>query len=195
MRTRDELYRLGMAKLADATPGESAYAAPDWEDMPQLYRSETPEPTTAPKPTMTDKAKQLVHTSLNDAAIGTFRAPTPAEHHSWNNYARSATVGGLSGAALATLLAVLTKQKVLPHLGIGASTGLLAGTVRQFDQDSDPPGLSPVYTIPAGLRLGALVGGVAGLPLGHLTGAGILPGLLSGAAAGAIAGGSASSFI
>jgi hypothetical protein len=112
-----------------------------------------------------------------------------------NSYTRSGIVGGLAGSAVSALFAILTKQPILPHLGVGAGAGILSGITRQYDQNSDPPGLSPIYTIPAGLRLGGLTGALAGLPLGRLTGAGMLSGALSGALGGAAGGGAVSSFI
>jgi hypothetical protein len=133
--------------------------------------------------------------ALDVATMGTFSAPTPQEADTMNSYAQSSIVGGLTGGALGALLAGVTHRPVLPHFLTGLGAGALSGIARQYDQSSDPPGLSPVYTIPAGLRLGALTGAIAGVPLGKLTGAGYLPGLLTGLLSGATAGGSVSSFI
>jgi hypothetical protein len=133
--------------------------------------------------------------ALDVATTGTFSAPTPQEAASMNSYARSSIAGGLTGGALATILAAVTKRSVLPYMLTGIGTGTLAALARQYDQASDPPGLSPVYTVPAGLRLGALTGAVAGAPLGKLFRAGMLPGAIVGALSGAAAGGAVSSFI
>jgi len=133
--------------------------------------------------------------AMNVATMGTFSTPTPQEAASMNAYTRAGIVGSLTGGAVASLLAAITKRPVIPHLGVGLGAGLLAGISRQYDQNADPPGLSPVYTIPAGLRLGALTGALAGAPLGRITRAGIFPGILSGALSGSAAGGAVSSFI
>ena len=93
------------------------------------------------------------------------------------------------------MLGTLAKRNPLTHGLLGAGTGALAALLRHYDQSSDPPGLSPVYTIPAGLRLGALTGAIGGGLAGKYTSLGALPGLLSGGASGALGGAIVSSMI
>lgn len=133
--------------------------------------------------------------ALDVATTGTFSVPTQQQAAELNSYVRSGVAGGLTGGALATLLAAVTKRSILPFMLTGLGTGALAGLARNYDQTSDPPGLSPVYTIPAGMRLGALTGAVAGLPLGKLTRLGAIPGGLVGGLAGAAGGGVVSNFV
>lgn len=170
MRTTNDIRNFGLTKLA-----QSSGAMPDPHMLGQIVSA----PSRA----------------LDVASTGTFSAPTPQEAATMNSYVRSGIVGGLAGTAVSALFAILTKQPILPHLAVGAGAGLLSGITRQYDQNSDPPGLSPIYTVPSGLRLGGLTGALAGLPLGRLSGAGMLSGALSGALGGAAGGGAVSSFI
>lgn len=124
-----------------------------------------------------------------------FRAPTPQEASDMESYPKAAILGTLGGGAAGTLLGALAKRNPLKFGGIGAGAGALAALIRHYDQSSDPPGLSPVYTIPSGLRLGALTGAGSGALLGKLTGTGVLPGLLAGVGAGAVGGGLVSGMV
>lgn len=157
MMTRDEIYGVGMHKLA-AEGGDAIILNP-------------------------------------------LRVPSPQDTKAMDEYATSGVLGGLGGAATATMLAALLKQKMLPSVATGTGIGALAAMHRQYDKEGDPPGLSPVYTIPAGMRLGALTGGVAGAGLGGLLGgkskrvSGLLRGALMGVPTGAVGGGLASDMI
>ena len=173
MRTRLNITQLGLGKLAEMA------------NMPLESLQSYPAP---PKPLR-------IGEDVRGAIKTLYTAPTPHEINQMNAYTRAGLVGGITGSAISTLLAALLKRPALPALGVGAGAGLLAGVLRQYDQSSDPPGLSPVYTIPAGLRLGALTGGISGGALGHLTGAGVVPGAIGGALAGGISGGVVSNFV
>lgn len=174
MRQPDAIRVFGLAKLAEMPPESSSNMM-----SPHLLGQMVAVPSRA----------------LDVATQGTFSAPTPREAEEMNSYARAGVVGGLSGAALSAIVAAMLKRPMLPHLAVGTGSGLLSGIARQYDQSSDPPGLSPVYTIPSGLRLGALTGALAGIPLGRATGMGVFPGILSGALSGAAGGGAVSSFV
>ena len=129
------------------------------------------------------------------AIVHPFRSPTPQEVSVMDSYPKAAILGALGGGAAGTLLGALAKRNPLQYGALGLGTGALAALVRHFDQSADPPGLSPVYTVPAGLRLGALTGAGGGALLGKLTGTGVLPGLLAGAASGAVGGGIVSGMV
>lgn len=139
--------------------------------------------------------QESVPSTASPVVVNPFRAPTPQEAADMDSYPKAAILGLLGGGAAGTLMGTLAKRNPLSYGALGAGTGALAALIRHFDQSSDPPGLSPVYTIPSGLRLGALVGGGAGAALGKATGLGILPGLLAGAGSGSVGGALASGMV
>ncbi len=134
-------------------------------------------------------------TPLSQVSMNPLHAPTQQEVKDLESYPRAGLLGALAGGATGTLFGALTKRKPLMFGGLGAGAGALSALLRHYDQRSDPPGLSPVYTIPSGLRLGALAGGGAGALLGKATGLGVLPGLLAGAGSGAAGGGIVSNMV
>jgi hypothetical protein len=148
----------------------------------------------APDPQFIGQMASVPSRAFDAASMGVLSAPTPEQASSMNDYMRSGIVGGITGGAIATLLAAIMHRPILPHLGVGTGAGLLAGLARQYDKDSDPPGLSPVYTIPSGFRLGALTGAIAGVPLGRFARTGMLAGGLTGAISGGVSGGAVSNF-
>jgi len=117
-----------------------------------------------------------------------FRPPSQPQVAEAQSYGQAGLLGALAGAATGVAGGSLFKRNPLAYGAMGAGTGLLAAIVRNFDQRSDPPGLSPVYTLPAGASLGALTGAVSGAALGKLTGFGVIPGALVGAGGGATGG-------
>jgi hypothetical protein len=121
--------------------------------------------------------------------------PEVSEPKSDGTYLRSALIGALSGSGIGAIGSKLLKKNMGASAGIGAATGLLAGLTREYDQRSDPVGLSPIYTIPAGASLGGLTGAVSGAGLGKYTRYGVIPGALLGAAAGAAGGTAVSDWI
>jgi hypothetical protein len=173
MHTAQDIRNFGLTKLAQDVPPDATMLDP------HVFGQIVSAPSKA----------------IDVATTGTFSAPTPQEADAMNAYMRSAIVGGATGTAISAILAAITKRSIPRHMAVGLGSGILSGIARQYDQASDPPGLSPVYTIPSGLRLGGLTGALSGAALGRLTGAGVIPGLLSGGLSGAVSGRAVSSFI
>ena len=128
---------------------------------------------------------------------GLTRAPTPTEAQAMDSYTKAGLLGLLGGAATGLLSGTVLPGNVVGHGILGAGAGLLGGLGRHYEQSSEPPGLSPVYTIPGGLRTGAPLGAISGglashfLPLGLK----VVPGAVTGLASGAIGGALASQMI
>lgn len=114
--------------------------------------------------------------------------PIPDELNAFDTYPRAAITGALGGGTAGVLLGALMKNNKLGLGVLGAGTGAAAALMRHYDQNSDPPGLSGVYTIPAGLRLGGLAGLILGGVAGKATGLGALKGAIGGALSGATGG-------
>ncbi len=127
--------------------------------------------------------------------INPLHAPRMEELKKDEAYLKVLAQGLLAGGATGVLSGALMRQNPLRHALLGSAAGGIGAITRRFDMAADPPGLSPVYTVPAGARLGALAGGLSGGVLGRLSGSGILPGLLSGVVGGAAGGAVASPWI
>jgi len=197
----NDLHRFGMQKLAqlegvalpystDSFSAESSYPTQSPVTVIIASPPAPPEKTESPKPqkTMLPFAP----------TAGITRAPTPLEAHEMDSYSKAGLLGLLGGSAAGLLAGmVLPGKQMIRHGLLGAGAGLLGGIGRHYEQSSEPPGLSPVYTIPGGIRTGGALGAIGGglgahfLPMGMK----LVPGILSGAASGAIGGALASQMI
>lgn len=166
MRSHKSLRSLGLSKLA--------------QDLGYEYQDNPPE---------------VRSPSGGGFAVNPFRAPTPQEASDMDAYPKAGILGGLAGGAAGVLLGALAKRNPLQYGALGAGTGAAAALLRHYDQSSDPPGLSPVYTIPSGLRLGGLTGVGTGALLGKTTRLGTLPAMLAGGLTGAVGGGIVSGMV
>lgn len=174
MRTQGELLDICRAKLAEDLSEVATTALVRSEDSPM------------PPQNALRRARDL--TAKYDIQLNPMRAPTPQEMFSGNSYTKSLLLGLLAGGATGALTAPITRANILKSILVGAAAGGAGGLLRRYDIASDPPGLSPVYTIPAGARLGALTGLFAGPMASHALGAGVGAGLITGVAAGGIGG-------
>lgn len=177
MLAATDIRRLGLCKLAEEEKRE-----------PRLPIAVTPD---VMRQMMMEEAKRR----SAGGGLGNFlavhnpvQAPTQHQREFINGYAKSAIVGALVGGSTGALLGRLIWDDTLRHALLGAASGLTGATVRHYDQNSDPPGLNPVYTFPAGARLGGASGTVAGGLLGHLSGAGAIKGAVTGALTGGLSG-------
>ncbi len=161
MMSRNSIFEQGLIKLAEGL-----------EDQPPRRQEEDLEPK-----------KKGVQYSLNP-----LHPVSPREVEEAQGYGQASMLGALSGGATGVILGGAMRKNPFTYGAIGAGSGLLAAIARHYDQAADPPGLSPVYTVPAGARLGTPVGAVTGGLLGKVTKFGIIPGALLGAAAGGVGG-------
>lgn len=181
-----EISQLGMKELAAIQPRTVQQRIPSPADIQAIKdelfrRSES----------MDDEGES----SVIARHMNPLRAPRTEELKKDEAYLKILAQGLLAGGAAGVLSGALAKQNPITHSLLGALSGGVGAITRRFDLGADPPGLSPVYTVPAGARLGALAGGLTGAAAGRLSGAGILPGLLTGAISGATGGAVASPWI
>jgi hypothetical protein len=178
-----EISQLGMQELAASAP-------------PQVQQQRIPSPAEiqAVKNEWIGRQKPAETDSLI-RYINPLHAPRMEELKKDEAYLKILAQGLLAGGAAGVLAGALTKQNPLAHSLLGALSGGVGAVTRRFDLGADPPGLSPVYTVPAGARLGALSGGLTGAAAGRISGLGALPGLLTGVISGAAGGTIASPWI
>lgn len=183
MMRREEIQYLGLCKLAELSVGSLTQ-----DDLMQAMAIKAYEEQMQQAMQQQAMRQQAHEQPQQGAQFNPLRPPSQVEQERMHSYNQAGLLGAVSGTAAGTIGGKLLQRNPLSSAGIGAATGLLAALVRNFDQRSDPPGLSPVYTLPAGASLGALTGGISGAGLGRLTRYGILPGALVGAASGALGG-------
>jgi len=192
-----ELLRLGLQKLAQSElAAELPYAAepslPVQQQPPVTIIMAPPQQAPAQYVEPQEKKKVI------SPAVGWTRAPTASEAQELDSYSKAALLGLLGGAATGMLGgAVFPKASPIRHSLLGALAGTVGGLTRHYEQSSEPPGLSPVYTIPGGFRTGLATGGIAGGLAGHFLpfGVGAIPGAISGALSGGVGGALASQMI
>ena len=129
------------------------------------------------------------------STLNPFRHHTPRQAKDLQSYPQAALLGSLAGGITGLGVSTLLKKNRATFGAIGAVTGLIAALVRHYDHLSDPPGLSPIYTVPAGASLGALSGALAGGAIGKASKFGLASGALMGAGAGAMGGAAASGLV
>lgn len=176
MIAREDLLNIGMSKLA---------------------YTEAPAP---PAPPISPGGAPVERSGMLPGGfnINPSRPPTQAELKEQNDYAKAAILGALGGTAIGGLTGTVLKRSplgALSHALIGAGAGTAGAIVRQYNLGADPPGLNPIYTVPAGIREGMLpglvIGGVAGAKTSR-TPLGVLGGMLTGGLAGGTGGALAS---
>ncbi len=111
------------------------------------------------------------------------------------SYREAALLGALAGGAGGVLSKAVLRTPLATSAAMGTALGTAGGLVRAFDSRSDPPGLSPIYGVPAGANLGGLIGAVGGAAIGGHTNVGLLKGLALGGATGALGGVAGSTFL
>jgi len=176
-----EIVKLGLENLEQQAPEEGV--------SPQIS------PALAALLSTQEQMPKTKRPSMTARYINPLRAPKAEELKEEEAYLKALAEGALAGGAGGTLAGVLARRNPIPYLLMGAGTGGIGGLVRRFDVGADPPGLSPVYTIPAGARLGALTGALSGAALGRLSRFGVVPGALTGTLAGGLGGAVASPWI
>ncbi len=181
MMNADHIAQLGLQKLAEDAPQRGPTSV-DLQALQQALAQVNPQA----KPPKKDSLTRY---------INPLHAPRMEELKKDEAYLKVLAQGLLAGGATGVLTGALIRQSPLKHALLGSAAGGIGAITRRFDLAADPPGLSPVYTVPAGARLGSLAGGLSGGILGRLSGSGILPGLLTGAVSGATAGAVASPWI
>ena len=180
MMHRDKIREYGMSKLAEGVLPYYNYPDPEPNEYGYIQR----EPVAMPSAVVRNQ----------------FTAPSEKEMGALNNYMKAMWLGALAGGTLGTGMGALFKGRRAATMPLGAALGAAigagSGMLRHYDQSADPPGLSPIYTVPAGLRLGALAGGaIGGVAGAKLKGLGMLKGLLGGAVAGSAGGGIVSGMV
>ena len=131
---------------------------------------------------------QSIEPSSNFLPIERERVDPPMGSHNLFTYPSSGLIGGAVGALGGGLLSKVFRGSIRNGVlagGLGGATGAL---VRRYDMANDPPGLSSVYSIPAGAKLGLLAGGAMGLANGLVRKKSILPSVLLGMAGGGLGG-------
>ena len=164
-----QLRKLGLDMLADNI-------SPIPEGLlPRVVEERLSAPVPPPETSWTEYVNPLNAPSLHATQVG-------------NDYIKDVLIGSLIGAAGGAGMGSLLRKPLPLSILLGVGTGGLAGLLRSYDKRSDPPGISPRFTIPAGARLGAVAGALSGAGLGHYTGYGSLAGALAGTAAGTLGG-------
>lgn len=184
MRTSADILQFGLSKLAE-----------EGQKEPRLPIAVTPD--VMQQMMMEEARRRSASGGLGNflAVHNPVQAPTQHQRDFINSYAKSAIVGALIGTSTGALLGKLVWNDALRHALLGGASGLTGALVRHYDQNSDPPGLNPVYTFPAGARLGGASGGIAGALLGNLSNTGAMKGALTGALSGGLSGAAISSLI